>query len=62
MEFRWIFKSCMSSPSNLDFKHIKLPLKVTDIHKIEKKSSISISVFGYENKEKTSNLSIKKML
>ena len=30
---------------------MKFPLKVRDIHKIEKKNSIGISVFGYENKE-----------
>ena len=36
----------------LDFKVIKLPVKVRDVHKIEKKNSIGISVFGYENKEK----------
>ena len=45
-----------------DFKNIKFPVKITDIHKIEKKNSIGISVFGYENKEKISNLCIKKML
>ena len=28
------------------------PVKIGDIHKIEKKNSIGISVFGYENKEK----------
>ena len=27
-------------------------LKILDIHKIEKKNSIGISVFGFENKEK----------
>ena len=33
----------------LDFKDIKLPVKVSDIYKIEKKrNSISISVFSYE--------------
>ena len=36
----------------LDFKDIKFPFKIRDIHKIEKKNSIGISVFGYENKEK----------
>ena len=36
----------------LDFKDIKFPIKVRNIHKIEKQNSISISVFGYENKEK----------
>ena len=30
----------------------KFPVKIRDIHKIEKKNSIGISVFGYENKEK----------
>ena len=36
----------------LDFKNIKFPVKVRDIHKIEKKNSIGISIFGHENKEK----------
>ena len=36
----------------LDFKDIKFPIKVRDIHKIEKKNSISINVFGYQIKEK----------
>ena len=31
-----------------DSKNIKFPVKVRDIHKIEKKNSISIIVFGYE--------------
>ena len=34
-----------------DFKDIKFPVKVRDIHKIEKNNCIGISVFGYENKE-----------
>ena len=33
-----------------DFKDIKFPVKIKDIHKIEKKC-VSISVFGYENTE-----------
>ena len=38
---------------NTDFKDIKCPVKVRDVHKIEKKKKfVSISVFGYENKEK----------
>ena len=45
-----------------DFKDIKFWVKIWDIHKIEKKNSISISVIGYENKRKTSNLRIKKCL
>ena len=32
--------------------NIKLPVKITDIHKIKIKNSIGISVFGYKNKEK----------
>ena len=36
----------------LDFEDIKFPAKVRDTHKIEKKNSICISVFGYEDKEK----------
>ena len=45
----------------LDFKALKFPIKIRDIHKIEKKNSIGISVFGYENKEKHP-ICIKKML
>ena len=36
----------------LDFREIKFPVKTREIYKIEKKNSIGISVFGYENKEK----------
>ena len=36
----------------INFKDIKFPVGVRDIHKIEKKNSIGISVFGYEEKEK----------
>ena len=38
----------------LDFKYIKFPVKIRDIHQIGKKNSIGISAFGYENKEKHS--------
>ena len=34
----------------LDFKDKKIPVKIRDIHKIEKKKCVSLSVFGYENK------------
>ena len=37
---------------NLDFENIKVLVKMRDIHKIEKKNSIGISIYGYENKEK----------
>ena len=36
---------------NLAFKDVKFSAKVRDIHKIERKLSISINVFGYENKK-----------
>ena len=36
----------------LDCKDTTFPGKVRDIHKIETKNSISISVFGNENKKK----------
>ena len=36
----------------LNFKEMKFPVKVRDIHKIEKNNSIGISVLSYENKEK----------
>ena len=34
----------------IDFADIKFPVEIEDIHKIEKKNSSIISVFGYENK------------
>ena len=36
----------------LDFKHIKFPVKVRNIQKIEEKNSIGLSIFCCENKEK----------
>ena len=36
----------------LDFRDIKFSVKISDIHIIEKKKFIYISVFGYENMEK----------
>ena len=63
MEFSQILKSCRSSFSKikkankdfakkLDCKDIKFPVNFRDIRKIAKTNSISISAFGYENKEK----------
>ena len=46
-----ITKSDKDSAKRLDFKNIKLQVKIRDVHKIEKKNSIGISIFGYENKE-----------
>ena len=45
----------------LDFKDPKFPVKIRDIHKIEKKNCNSNSVFGYENKKKISNLRVKNI-
>ena len=36
----------------LGFEDRKFPIKIKDIHKIEKKNCISISVFRYKNKQK----------
>ena len=47
-----ITKANKDFAKKLDFKDIKFPVKISDIHKIEKKNSININVFGYENKEK----------
>ena len=48
----WITKADKDVAKRLDFKDIKFPVKTKDIHKIEKRNSISTSSFGYENKEK----------
>ena len=47
-----ITKADKDFAKKLDFKDIKFPVKIRGIHKIEKKTSIGISVFGYENNEK----------
>ena len=47
-----ISKVDKDSARKLDFKGIKFPIKIRDIHKTEKKNCIAINVFGYENKEK----------
>ena len=49
---RRIRKTDKDFRKRLDFKDIEFPVKIRDIHKIEKKNSIDISVFGYENREK----------
>ena len=43
-------------PKKLDFKDIKVPLKTRNTHKIRKKNSIGIRVFGCENKEKIQSI------
>ena len=57
-----IFTSCRLSSINRTFgrvferefhlKDTKFPVKIKNIYKIERTSYISISIFGYENKEK----------
>ena len=49
---RRITKVDKNFAKKLDFKDIKLPVKIRDIYKIGKKNSIGINVFGYENTEK----------
>ena len=44
----------------LDFKDIKFPVKIRDIHINEIKNSTAISVFGY-NSQDQSNLCIEKV-
>ena len=45
---------------SLDFRDINFAVKIRDIHKIENKNSIVISIFGYENKEKYLTIVSKK--
>ena len=61
MVFGQILKSCRPRriakadedfAKRLYFKDMKFPVKTRHIFKIGKKNSISISVCGYENKEK----------
>ena len=69
MEFSQIYKSYNYHPARitkadedfakkLDFKGIKFPVKIRD--KIERKDSIGINVFCYENKEKHPTYVFKK--
>ena len=39
-------------PKKSDFKNIKVPVKIRDIHKIKKKDYMGISAFGHQDKEK----------
>ena len=55
-----ITKADKDFAKKLDFKDIKFHVKIRDINKIEKKNSISISAFGYENKEKHQTYVSKK--
>ena len=55
-----ITKTGKDFAKKLNFKDIKFPVKVKEIHKIKNKNSIGISVFGYENKEKHPTYASKK--
>ena len=57
-----IRKADKNFAKRLDFKYIKVSVKIRDIYRIEKKNSIVISIFAYKKKRKTSNLCIKKIL
>ena len=47
-----ITKTDKDFPKELDIKKIRFPVKILEIHKIEEKNSISISVLSYKNKVK----------
>ena len=49
---RVISKADKDFAKKLDFKEVKFSVKIRDVQKIEKMNSISISIFGYKNKEK----------
>ena len=49
---RRIRKVDKSHGDKLHFKDVKFPVKVSNIHKIERKNSVEISVFGYEDIKK----------
>ena len=49
---RRITKADKDFAKRLDLKDINFLHKIKDIHKLKKKNSIGINVFGYENKEK----------
>ena len=59
---RRITKADKDFTKKINFKDKKFPVKVRDINKIEKNNSISISVFGYENKKKHPIYVSKKMM
>ena len=57
-----ITKADRDFAKTLYFKDKNFPFKIRDIRKIENRKSIGISVVCYKNKEKISNLCIKKTL
>ena len=59
---KWISKVNKDIGKKLDFKDIWFPIKIRDIHKIGKKNSIDITVFGYENKENIQSMYQKNVM
>ena len=57
---RIITKADKDFAKKFDFNYIKFPVKTRDIHNTEKKNSISISVFEYENKQKHTIYALEK--
>ena len=53
-----ILKADNDFARQLDFKDINFSFKVRNIHKLVRKNSIGISVFGYESKEEERNMLI----
>ena len=48
-----IRKSDEKLADKLHFEDRKFPVKIEDIHKVKKRKSLRISVFGYKNKKKS---------
>ena len=48
------------SQGQLDFKNTKFPLEIRDIGQTEEKNCISITVLSYKDKEKKSNICVRK--
>ena len=57
-----ITKADKDFAKKVDFRDKKFPVKIRDIHENEKKNSIAISVFGYENKGNIQSMYHKEML
>ena len=49
--FKWCLVRYLSRGDHYPVRITSFPVKIRDIHKIEKKNSIGISIFGYESKE-----------
>ena len=56
-----ITKAYKDFARKLNFEVIKFPVKIRDIYKIEKKHSVAISAFSYENKALGIDIVISKL-